>query len=356
MSYVLPHKHNNRAADPKTSTVTRTSKPPNKKKDTFYNISTADSSSRIIHLQKSIGNQAVQKLMHANSGFDSEIGIQTKLKMSCPGDAYEQEAEKVADQLMKMSSSESNPKLFSSTSNNKELDRKKSSEREMKEKKEKINISKKPSSNSSDLETSDEITNQVSDVRADSSLLLESSTKEFMESKFGHAFSKVRIHTGEMANRSANAVNAIAYTVGNDIVFGEGQYRPDTLEGRKLLAHELTHVVQQSNTNTNNNNVTTPLGLNTLSSAERISRQKATKGTSAEELEKQFQQAILKSDWTHAVDRLAAFSITDIPKLLERYVITQSELDLLKKAALSKFGSDESRMVPAINGLIESKK
>jgi hypothetical protein len=103
-------------------------------------------------------------------------------------------------------------------------------------------------------------------------------------------------------------------TVGNDIIFVEGQYRPHTLEGRKLLAHELTHVVQQSY---DNNTARTSAGLITsnLSSAEGISRQKETKSTSAEELEKQFQQARLKSDWTDAVDRLALFSITDIPKL-----------------------------------------
>ena len=67
-----------------------------------------------------------------------------------------------------------------------------------------------------------------------------------MESRFGHDFSKVKIHTDEAASRSSNSVNALAYTVGNDIVFGEGQYAPNTLAGRKLLTHELTHVVQQS--------------------------------------------------------------------------------------------------------------
>ncbi len=59
-------------------------------------------------------------------------------------------------------------------------------------------------------------------------------------------FSHVRIHTGPQASASAAAVNARAYTVGSDIVFGAGQYAPHTLEGRSILAHELTHVVQQS--------------------------------------------------------------------------------------------------------------
>jgi S-methylmethionine-dependent homocysteine/selenocysteine methylase len=159
-----------------------------------------------------------------------------------------------------------------------------------------------------------------------------------------------------MANSSANAVNAVAYTVGNDIIFGEGQYRPHTLEGRKLLAHELTHVVQQSNNDNNTASTSTGLITSKSSSAERISRQKETKSTSAEELEKQFQQARLKSDWTAAVDRLAFFSITDIPNLLERNMITQAELHLLKKASVSKFGSEGNRIVSAINSLIDSKK
>ena len=268
-----------------------------------------------------------------------------------------------------MPSSESDVKLFSSASKNNELDRKKCPECEMKDEEERGKISRKSSlSNSSALEASDEISNQIDNVRNNNNMLLEGSTKEFMESRLGHDFSKVRIHTGEMATRSADAVNAIAFTVGDDIIFGEGQYRPDTLEGRKLLAHELTHVIQQSNNNNkseknkdknkkNEYNISSSFGLVTLriGSEERISRQKATKNTSSEDLEGEFHQAILKSDWIQAVDRLATFSITDIPKLLVRYAITQSELELLKKAAHSKFGSDESRIVPAINTLIETK-
>ena len=66
------------------------------------------------------------------------------------------------------------------------------------------------------------------------------------EPRFGHDFSKVRVHTDSEAAQSARAVNALAYTVGNDIVFASGLYRPETMEGRRLLAHEFAHVVQQS--------------------------------------------------------------------------------------------------------------
>ena len=74
---------------------------------------------------------------------------------------------------------------------------------------------------------------------------LDSQTRNFMESGFGHDFSKVRIHADAKAGASARAVHSLAYTVGNDLVFGSGQYSPRTAQGTKLIAHELTHVVQQ---------------------------------------------------------------------------------------------------------------
>lgn len=66
-----------------------------------------------------------------------------------------------------------------------------------------------------------------------------------MEQRLGHDFSDVRVHTDADAHASAQAVNAHAYTTGNSIVFQRGQYDPDSGAGQKLLAHELTHVVQQ---------------------------------------------------------------------------------------------------------------
>jgi Domain of unknown function (DUF4157) len=74
---------------------------------------------------------------------------------------------------------------------------------------------------------------------------LDLTTRTFMERRFGHDFSNVRIHTGGKAAASAKALNASAYTVGREIVFGEGLYSPHSREGRRLLMHELTHVVQQ---------------------------------------------------------------------------------------------------------------
>jgi peptidoglycan hydrolase-like protein with peptidoglycan-binding domain len=71
----------------------------------------------------------------------------------------------------------------------------------------------------------------------------------FFSSRMGYDFSEVKVHTGKEAADSAKALNAKAYTLGNDIVFNDGQLNTDTTEGKKLMAHELTHVVQQSSGN-----------------------------------------------------------------------------------------------------------
>ena len=74
---------------------------------------------------------------------------------------------------------------------------------------------------------------------------LDAGARALMETRLGHDFSHVRVHTGAQAAQSARAVNALAYTVGQQIVFDVNQYQPSTSAGRRLLAHELTHVVQQ---------------------------------------------------------------------------------------------------------------
>jgi hypothetical protein len=75
---------------------------------------------------------------------------------------------------------------------------------------------------------------------------LDTGTRNFMESRFGHDFSRVRVHTDSQAGDSAREINAHAYTAGNDIAFAPGKYQPESHSGRHLLAHELAHTVQQS--------------------------------------------------------------------------------------------------------------
>jgi hypothetical protein len=75
---------------------------------------------------------------------------------------------------------------------------------------------------------------------------LDAGAREHFEQRFGHDFSRVRVHAGPAAAQSARDIDADAYTAGWDIVFGAGQYAPETSAGRRVLAHELTHVVQQA--------------------------------------------------------------------------------------------------------------
>lgn len=77
---------------------------------------------------------------------------------------------------------------------------------------------------------------------------LDNATRDFFEPRFGHDFSKVRVHADSEAARAATAVSSLAYTVGGDVVFGGGLYNSNSNAGRQLLAHELAHVVQQGTT------------------------------------------------------------------------------------------------------------
>jgi hypothetical protein len=94
--------------------------------------------------------------------------------------------------------------------------------------------------------TSDNGRNSIRDaLRAGGGQPLDHSTRLFMESRFGHDFGNVRIHTGNIASNSAESLGALAYTTGRDIVFREGMYAPQTATGKRLIAHELVHVIQQ---------------------------------------------------------------------------------------------------------------
>jgi hypothetical protein len=85
----------------------------------------------------------------------------------------------------------------------------------------------------------------LNEVLASSGQPLDTATRDFFELRFGYDFGGVRMHMGAKASESARSINALAYTVGNSIVWGAGQQMDKTREGRKLLAHELTHIVQQ---------------------------------------------------------------------------------------------------------------
>jgi soluble lytic murein transglycosylase-like protein len=127
---------------------------------------------------------------------------------------------------------------------------------------------------------------------------LDMKTRTFMESRFGHDFSRVRVHTDERAAESAQAVNALAYTVGRDVVFGEGQYAPDTREGRKLLAHELAHVAQQRQAN--------PMLRRQAISASGDAHATATEEDEAEEIAEAVEESAAESEFARD-ERLTLF-------------------------------------------------
>lgn len=86
----------------------------------------------------------------------------------------------------------------------------------------------------------------VSKALGSSGQPLDAAARAYFEPRFGHDFSRVRIHNDTVAHQAATAVNAQAFTVGSKLVFAAGRYAPQTQQGKQLLAHELTHVVQQS--------------------------------------------------------------------------------------------------------------
>lgn len=184
----------------------------------------------ILQRQRAIGNQAVQRLR-----IPPGRTIQAKLTVNAPGDEYEHEADRVAGQVMRMPE----PALQRACACGGTASQTGECE-ECKNKR--LSLRRKGQGGTVGGDVAPPI---VHDVLRSSAPPLDAQTRGFMEPRFGHNFSGVRVHTGSLAARSAEAVEAHAFTVGNDIVFAAGRFAPSTPEGRTLLAHELAHVVQQ---------------------------------------------------------------------------------------------------------------
>ena len=167
--------------------------------------------------------------------------IQAKLTISQPGDPYEQEADNVADRVMRTEVSAATGNKLRFHSHIDEIVQRKCDECEEEEEKK---VQRKEGDARSDSDGA--VPPIVHQALRSSGRPLDSDTRSFMESSFGYDFGDVRIHSDAKAAESARAVNALAYTVGRDIVLGAGQDVVKKGAGRRLLAHELTHVVQQS--------------------------------------------------------------------------------------------------------------
>ncbi|MDB5033588.1 MAG: LysM repeat-containing protein [Chlorobi bacterium] len=203
----------------------------------FPTISTGRSDAGVLSNVETADADAEHRFAHDFSGISAHstqrIPLQAKLSINAPGDIYEQEADRVAEQVTSASASVASPNPDSADED---------ATRENDSAGDEMLRTKRVAAHDFGERTAPPA---VHDALRSSSQPLDSSTRKFMESRFGHDFSGVRVHTDAGAADAASAVNARAFTVAGSIVFGNGEYAPQTGGGRKLLAHELTHVVQQ---------------------------------------------------------------------------------------------------------------
>src|SRR5258708_17389723 len=205
---------------------------------------------RLARLQTSYGNQGMLKLISGGV-------LQRKLTINQPGDVFEQEADRVSDAVMRMP--ESQTAEGAGITGSVSLTRIQRACRECEEESSSrpVAIQRMCASCNEELtsqpmlqgkgisggarEATPAIALRVQSLQGVGQAL-PASVRDFFEPRFGQDFSQVRVHTDI---ESARSLEARAYTVDRSIVFGAGQYSPETSEGKRLLAHELTHVVQQ---------------------------------------------------------------------------------------------------------------
>ncbi len=161
-----------------------------------------------LQLQRTLGNHSVQRL------------IQPKLTVGAAGDRYEQEADRVADQVVR--SAEPKP---------------------VARKKDGTGIQRK--SNKEGFEAGPEVEQQITSLQGGGSPLPDQ-VRRYMEPRFGADFGQVRLHTDNQSAQLNHHLQAKAFTHGNDIYMGAGNYDPGSDAGKTLLAHELTHTIQQT--------------------------------------------------------------------------------------------------------------
>jgi hypothetical protein len=155
---------------------------------------------------------------------------------------------------------------------------------------------------------------------------LDTSTRSFMESQFGQDFSGVRIHSDAAAAESAQVVQAHAYTLGNNVVFASGKYDPASSEGRRLLAHELTHTIQQQ----------TSCGQKSIQRDEDADKKAAEAARVAhlvQEYDTELEKARTSGDWQTVAEKLNGFSPEDIEQRLGQ--LTPAEVKSMHDGAVA---------------------
>ncbi len=272
----------------------KSNKPASKSQGTDFSQSTNSPADHILFLQRTVGNQAVQRLFTTGT-------IQPKIRIGQPNDIYEQEADRVADEVMRMPENTAISHQHSAFSKlnesvqtkplkitpliQRQMDEEEETEQETVQTKPLINhigssgIQRQTEEGEKEEDEAVQtkqasgykppITGNMQDASfistttkndtigthlnlssriqftGDSGENLSHETRGFFESRFGCDFNKVRLHNGSDSALAAQSINAKAFTLRNDIVFGTGQYNLESYQGKKLLAHELTHVLQQ---------------------------------------------------------------------------------------------------------------
>jgi hypothetical protein len=243
-------------------------------------VHTAQRAPALLALQQTHGNRYVQRVVSR---------IQAKLKIGQPGDIYEQEADRVADEVIRMPEprvqrqfelegeeeetlqtkplaneitplvqlrrqekpeeeeetlqAKSGYEPFTPLVQRQPVEEEEELQRQQMEEEDEEPVQAKTGPRHSP-ERASTLETQINSIR-NQGQPLPKSVRSFFEPRFGRDFSSVRLHTSRHAADAAQAVNAKAFTIGRDIVFGSGQYSPYTQAGKGLLAHELAHVVQQ---------------------------------------------------------------------------------------------------------------
>jgi hypothetical protein len=183
-------------------------------------------------------DKAAATLEHStrSPAWTAALPLQPKLTINQPGDAYEQEADHVAEQVIRMPAPSSLQRRCACggiAGADGECAACKAK---------RLGLQRRAAGNVPTTEAPPSVHQTLSHPGQP----LDTGTRSFMESRFGQDFSGVRVHRDSQAEQSAADVNARAFTVGSDVVFGAGEYAPGTSEGQRLIAHELTHVGQQS--------------------------------------------------------------------------------------------------------------
>jgi hypothetical protein len=187
-----------------------------------------------------IGNKATGSLLKSGTGT-----IQTKLNVTAADDSYEREADTVAEQVVSQNSGESTQRQ--AMEEEEEVAQAKRIQRQGEEEEEVAQAKRIQRLDNVDMSGAFDVGGKIEDQIRDASggQSLDNNMQDEMGSAIGADFSSVQVHTDASSNKLARSLGARAFTYGNDVFFGEGEYNPQSSDGKHLLAHELTHTVQQ---------------------------------------------------------------------------------------------------------------